>query len=191
MNTTGKRLLVFTMIWVILVMILAQVYDNITGRGAPATQTTSAAADPTPVPTDVVASQLADLQGCVAADPSNLGCVLNLADLYYNGHQWPQAQTNYEQAVRIDPHNASVLLKLAGTYIYQSKFDQAIPTLQQASSLKPDSPEIHLLLGLALSKTTPAQMDEAVVEWKKVLQLAPGTAWATQAGQYISEAGKQ
>src|SRR5207237_1484114 len=105
-------------------------------------------------------ARLAALQSAVAADPNNLQCNLDLANRYYQAKMWPQAQVNYERAVKLDPQNAAVLFKLAGTYIYQEKFVQAVPTLQQAASLKPDAPEIHLLLGLSLTKLDPPHMHQ-------------------------------
>jgi len=97
---------------------------------------------------------------------------------------------NYERAIKQQPHNVEALLRLAGTYIYQQKFEQAVPTLQQAALLSPKSPEIHLLLGLSLSKLDPPRREEAVAEWRSVISLAPGTPLATQAAAYIDEAGK-
>jgi hypothetical protein len=64
----------------------------------------------------------------------------------------------------------------------------AAATLQKASVLQPDSPEIHLLLGLALSKLNPPRMQDAITEWRSVVTLAPGSTWATQAAKYISDA---
>jgi len=184
MNSLGKRIIVYTMVWVILVMIIAQLYDNFTGRNAPPSQaSTAAAALPVDTP-DPDVQHLADLQSCVASDPNNLQCVTDLANLYYDGQQWDMAQTNYLQAVKLNPHDASLLLKLAGTQIYQDQFKDAVPTLQKAEALQPDAPEIHLLLGLALSKLQPAQMPQAVAEWRQVLRLSPNSAWATQASQY-------
>jgi Flp pilus assembly protein TadD len=172
-------------------MVVAQVYDNLAGRGMPpkADDTSAAAALGVPTP-DASVTQLANLQSCVASDPNNLQCVTGLADMYYQAQQWDQAQTNYQQAVKLSPHDAALLLKLAGTEIYQDEFEQAIPTLQQAATIRPDAPEIHLLLGLALQKTSPPQTAAAVEEWRKVQQLAPGSAWATQAGQYLTELAK-
>ena len=175
------------MMWVLLVMVVSQVYDNVTGKGMPARQ---AEATPEVVGPDADVQRLADLQSCVAANPDDLQCNLDLADLYYQARQWPQAQVNYERVVRLDPGNASVLLKLAATYIYQSKFEQAIPALQEAAAVQPDAPEIHLLLGLSLSKLDPPRTDEAVAAWRKVIELDPKSAWATQASQYISEVGR-
>jgi tetratricopeptide (TPR) repeat protein len=178
------------MLWVLLVMTVAQVYDNVTGKGMPPKQAApTAVAEPTVEP-DPDVTRLADLQSCVAADPNNLQCNLDLANLYYQAKLWPQAQVDFERAVRLNPHDPAVLFKLAGTYIYQEKFAQAVPTLQQAASLKPDAPEIHLLLGLSLSKLDPPQMDNAVAEWRKVISIDPKSDWATQAQEYISEARK-
>ena len=185
MSPLGKRIIVFTMFWVLLVMAVAQVYDNVTGKGMPPKKATPEAVAPNP---DV--SRLAELQACVQATPDNLKCNQDLADFYYRARQWPQAQGVYEQVVRLDPHDVAMLVKLAGTYIYQEKFPQAVTTLEQAASLKRDSPEIHLLLGLSLSKLSPPQMERAVAEWRQVIAIDPESAWAEQARQYIAEVGK-
>ena len=185
MNPLGKKIVVYGMAWVLLVMVLSQIYDNVRGKGMPVQQAvipTAVAATP-----DTQQERLAELQTCLAGDPNNLQCTIELASLYYAAGQWPQAQVNYERAVQLDPHNVQSLLKLSGTYIFQQKFDQAVPTLEQAASLSPNSAEIHLLLGLALSKLNPPRIDEAVEEWRSVISLAPESSWAKQAAQYISE----
>ncbi len=119
MSLLAKRIIVFGMLWVLLVMVLTQVYDNVTGRGMPpraaATPTAEAAAQP-----DDTTTQIANLQSCVASDPKNLKCVTDLADLYYGLKQYPQAQVNYQQAVGLDPHNVALLLRL-GVPISTSK----------------------------------------------------------------------
>ncbi len=184
MNPLGKRIVVLFMLWVFLVMILIQIYDNATGKGMPPKRapTPVAAAIVTPDP-DI--ARLADLQSCVAANPNSFDCTMQLGALYYLAQQWPQAQVNYERAVRIDPSSVEALVKLAGTYIYQLKFVQAAFTLEQARTLQPGSPEINLLLGLAFSKLDPPRNSDALAAWRKVIQLAPGSTWADQANAFI------
>ena len=191
MNPLGKRVIVFLMFWVLVVMAVAQLFDNITGRNAPAR-----AAEPTPAAEstaepDAGIQRLADLQTCVAADPSNLQCTTDLADYYYRAGQYAQAEVEYRRAVDLDPHNSELLLRLAGTYIFQQKFDLAAGTLRQATELAPDSPEVRLLLGLALSRMEPPDTAGAVAEWQKVIELAPGSELATQASNYINEANSR
>ena len=188
MNPLGKRIIVFLMFWVLVVMAIAQLYDNISGRNAPAR-----AAEP--IPTAVATTEpdrdiqrLADLQTCAAADPGNLQCTTDLADYYYQAAQYPLAEVEYLRAVSLAPHDSQLLLRLAGTYIFQQKFDLAADTLRQAVVLQPESPEIRLLLGLALSRMEPPQTTAAVEEWRKVIELAPGTDLASQASSYINAA---
>lgn len=190
MSPLGKRIIVFAMLWVLLAMVVLQVYDNVTGKGMPVRSTSDPGIMPTAQP-DADVQRLADLQGCVAANPSNLQCTLDLAALYYQAGQYEQSQVNYERAAVLSPNSYEILLKLAGTYIYQQKFEQAASTLEQAAQLKPDSPEIQLLLGLALSRLNPPRMQDAIAAWQKVIALAPGSKLAEQATQYINEAGTQ
>ncbi len=191
MNPLGKRIIVLFMGWVLMVMAVIQVYDNVTGKNSPQDRIIAApTAEPTVGPDPEIA-QLADLQTCVAANPDDLQCTRDLADLYYKMGQYPQAMVNYESAARLSPHDYDLLVKLAGTYIYQLMFDDAVKTLQDAVALQPDSPEIHLLLGLSLSKVNPPQTAAAVAEWNKVIQLAPGSDWATEAAQLINAANAQ
>lgn len=190
MSLLGKRIIVLMMVWVMLFMIVSQIYDNVTGKGMPDKQQTSTLTTlPTPGQ-DPDTKRLADLQACVASNPSDLKCTQDLADFYYAAGQYPQAQANYERAIKLDPHNVAMLQKLAGSYIYQQKFDRSVATLQQAAALSPDSPQIHLLLGLSLSKLNPPRMQDALREWRMVLKLAPGTTLASQATDYINSAGQ-
>ena len=174
------------MLWVFVVMIVMQIYDNVTGKGMPARSS------PTPIVQGpgTEAARLAELRACVAANPDDLNCTLQLAALQYAARQWEQAQVSYERAVRLDPGNGQTLLKLGGTYIQQLKFEEASATLSQSVALQPESPEAHLLLGLALSRLPAPREADAVVEWRKVIELAPGSTWATQAEGFIAESGR-
>jgi cytochrome c-type biogenesis protein CcmH/NrfG len=177
------------MMWVVLAMVVLQIYDNVTGKGIPMQEPSAVATVEPMVLPDQQVQQLANLQSCVASNPNNLQCTLDLGAFYYQAGQYPEAQVTYEKANQLSPHNYEILLKLAGSYIFQQKFPQATASLQEASLLKPDSPEIHLLLGLALSKLDPPRMTDAINEWRRVISLQPGSSLAQQAQQYINAAG--
>ena len=188
MSPLGKRIIILTMFWVFLVMIFTQVYDNVTGRGMPVPRASDVVVGQTPIAPNPAISRLAEMQACVAADPRNLDCTLELADLYFINKQWPQSQTNYERAVELDPHNVLAWRRLASTIMYQGEFSAAVPALEKAAQLDPRSAEIQLLLGLALSRLDPPRASEAVAAWQRVLALAPDSEWARQAASYIQEA---
>lgn len=186
MSPLGKRIIVLFMMWVLLAMTVTQVYDNVTGKNAPATRVI---APPTVGPTvsaDPDITRIAELQTCILSEPDNLSCLRELAALYYKLGWYDQAQTTYLAASKLDPTDYDLLVKLAGTYIYQLKFQAAVDTLQKAALLKSDSAEIHLLLGLALSKLEPPKLSEAVAEWNRVIDLAPGSDYALQAAELIN-----
>jgi Tfp pilus assembly protein PilF len=189
MSRLGKQIIVFSMVWVLLVMALTQIYDNVTGRGlAPKKSVEVPTAAPSAPDQDV--ARLAELQTCVATNPDNLQCNMELADLYYAAKQWPQAQVNYERAARLQPGNGAILRRLAGTYIYQNDLGRAASTLREAAQAQPDSAETHLLLGLVLSRLDPPQTEAALAEWRKAIEVAPGSESAKQAQQYLDEAAK-
>lgn len=190
MSPLGKRILVLSMFWVFLVMIVTQVYDNVTGRGMPARPAASPTPSGTPSP-DATIQRLAGLQACLAGNPGNLDCMLDLANLYYELEQYPQAQTTFEAAIKLDPRNVEALLRLAGSYIKQNKYSEAAVTLEQALELQPDSPELHLLLGLSLSRLQPPQTDRSISEWREVIRLSPDSPLADQARLYIEGTGQQ
>ena len=80
MGPLGKRILVLLFGWVLLVMVIIQVYDNVSGRNSPVSRIVAA---PTAIPTvqaDADMTRLADLQTCVANDPNNLKCTSDLAE---------------------------------------------------------------------------------------------------------------
>jgi cytochrome c-type biogenesis protein CcmH/NrfG len=175
------------MFWVFLVMIFTQIYDNVTGRNMPARPSSESAVVETPVGPDPAIALLADLQACVAANPQDLECTLELADLYFVNRQWPQSQANYESAVALDPHNTVAWRRLAATVMYQNQFDKAVPVLEKAAQLEPRSAEIQLLLGLALSRLDPPRDQDAIAAWQRVIEIAPDSEWARQAASYIAE----
>jgi len=174
------------MLWLLSAMALIQLYDNISGKNAPVDRVVAV---PTVVPTvgpDPGITRLADLQTCVSEEPDNLDCLTQLAALYYDMGQYDQSQASYLAAIKLSPNDYNLMVNLAGTYIYQLKFEAAVATLKEAAALKPDSPEIHLLLGLSLSKLNPPKLTEAIAEWNMVIKLAPGSDYATQAAQLIN-----
>jgi cytochrome c-type biogenesis protein CcmH/NrfG len=188
MNPLGKKIIVLIMLWVFLFMVVQQIYDNVTGRGQPVRAQASATAQTAANP-DPTIQAIADAQSCVTSNPNDVDCLEQLGNLYYGLGQYQQAQSAFEAAVKLDPHNVNTLVKLAGCYIRGQDFEKALPTLEQAVTLQPNSPELHLLLGLALDKADPPQTPRAIDEWRQVIKLAPGSQWATQAQQYLAEKG--
>ncbi|HMA34394.1 MAG TPA: tetratricopeptide repeat protein [Chloroflexia bacterium] len=183
MSYTAKRLIILLMAWGLLVFVGVTVRINLNMPPPPAVE----APTPTTTPAAATAADRANtLQQALAQNPDDLPSLLELAGIFYQARQWPDAITLYQRAISLDPHNVDVLAHLAAAQLYALRMDDARQTLEQAAQLAPDRPDLHLLLGLAASRQDPPDQAFANAEWLKVLALAPGTALAQQAQDLLA-----
>ena len=178
MSYTAKRVILLVMAWGLLMYAGWQVRENLTTPD-PAAQAVAAVPTPTPDAQTM-------LQQAIQSNPQDEPSILQLAKLLYDQQDYASAGTLYLRAVQIDPHNVDILLQLAATQFYQGQVADARTTLVQAEALDSSRPDVHLLLGLALSRSAPPDLAGAQREWQQVLQLAPGTALATQAQDLLN-----
>lgn len=173
MSYTAKRLILLLMAWGLIVFTGMQVRANLTatppGTGAPAP-------GPTATPDEETA-----LQQALERDPRDVVAMGRLGQLLYAQGDYENAVVLYERAVQIAPHNPDLLVQLAAAQLRLVQINAARDTLLQAGALAPDRADIHLLLGLALSKSSPPDQVGAAREWERVRQLAPGSDLAQQA----------
>jgi cytochrome c-type biogenesis protein CcmH/NrfG len=165
------------MAWGLIVFTGMQVRANLTA--AP-----PGAVAPAPGPTATPDEETA-LQQALERDPRDVIAMARLGQLLYERGDYENAAVLYERAVQIEPHNPDLLLQLAASQLRLTRINAARDTLRQAGSLAPDRADIHLLLGLALSKSTPPDPVGAAQAWERVLQLAPGTDMARQAQELL------
>ncbi len=181
MSYTGKRITILLMAWGLLLFVGITFRINVTTPPLPSLT-------PSPQPTPAPGDQAAALRQTLATDPNNLDALVQLAGLDYDQQNWTEAISLYQRALVIDPHNVDVLVHEAAAQLYSLQFADAESTLRQAADLAPDRADIHLLLGLALSRDTPPDDAGARVEWQKVIALAPDTALAQEAQNLLTAA---
>ncbi len=187
MSYPMKRLVLILMAWGMLVFIGAQVRENLTAA-PPATPVPDAAApavNPVATPDAITA-----LQQTLDKNPQDGVAMAQLAKQLYDQQDYESAVTLYTRAIVLQPHNPDLLMGLAATQFRLAQIDAARDTLLKAVALAPDRPDIHLLLGLALSRASTPKPDAAILEWQKVIQLAPGTDLAKQAQDLITGTGQ-
>jgi cytochrome c-type biogenesis protein CcmH/NrfG len=181
MSYTAKRVILLVMAWGLLVFTGWQVRENLTAAQPSLTPVAVAAPGPTATPDEATA-----LQAELDRNPNDIVAITRLARILYDQQDYANAGLLYQRAIQLDPHNVDVLVQLAATQFYQQQFDPARTTLLQAVALAPDRPDVHLLLGLALSRTTPPDVAGATREWQTVIQEAPDTAFAQQAQDLLN-----
>jgi cytochrome c-type biogenesis protein CcmH/NrfG len=182
MSYPMKRLILLVMGWGLLVFIGAQVRENLTAAPPPTPVAQAAqGADPLATPDELTA-----LQDTLDKNPQDVVAMTRLAKLLYDEGDYQSAETLLERAVELAPHDPDLLVQLAAAQFRLAQIDAARDTLLKATALAPDRADIHLLLGLALSRGSTPKPDAAAVEWQKVIQLAPGTDLARQAQELIN-----
>lgn len=182
MSYPMKRLILLVMAWGLLVFIGAQVRENLTAAPPPTPVAPAAQpADPLATPDEATA-----LQQTLDANPQDVVAMTRLAKLLYDQGDYESAETLYQRAIQLQPHNPDLLMQLAAAQFRLNQIDAARDTLLKAVALAPDRADMHLLLGLALSRGSSPKPDAAALEWQKVIQLAPGTDLARQAQELIN-----
>ncbi len=135
----------------------------------------------------MVDQAVAPLLATLKTRPDDFATMVKVANLYYDGQQFPEAIQYYRQAVKIQPHNADVLTDLGTSLWYTGDADQAIANFEQALKYRPDSPEALFNLGVVRwqGKMDPKGATQA---WEELLDRNPNYPQRPQIEEYIAKA---
>jgi len=146
--------------------------------GAPAAaQQQKAAVD------QAVAPLLASLQ----SNPDDFDAIVKVANLYYDGQQYPEAIQYYERALKLQPQNADVLTDYGTSYWYTGNADKAIAEFQAALKSQPGRASTLFNLGIVRwqGKNDPKG---AVQAWEELLQKNPDYPEKAKLQEFIARA---
>ena len=94
--------------------------------------------------------------------------------LYKNTGEYEKAVASLMKALELDPDNYDANRELAGTYYYMQKYEDANVQYEKAIAIQPNYWEGHYLLALSLGSMSSAEKaDEAILAYKKAIQLSP------------------
>lgn len=136
-------------------------------QSAPAQQQAAA-----PAPIDP--ARVAALQDAAAKSPKDLQPRVQLGNIFFDGEQYPQAITWYEQAIALNANDANVSTDLGVAYYYTNQPDKALA--QFARSLSMDPKHVKTLLNIGIVRAFGKQdLAGAAKAWQQVVELAPGS----------------
>jgi len=135
----------------------------------------------------MVDKAVAPLLETLKTSPDDFNTIVQLANLYYDGRQYPEAVKYYRLAVKSQPTNADVLTDLGTTLWYMGDADGAITEFQTALKYRPDHPGTLFNLGIVRwqGKLDPKG---AVQAWEELLRRNPNFPQKQQVQEYIDRA---
>jgi cytochrome c-type biogenesis protein CcmH/NrfG len=130
---------------------------------------------------------VAPLLATLKNNPGDFNTLVQVANLYFDGRQYPEAIQYYRLAVKSQPTNADLLTDLGTSIWYTGDADGAIAEFQTALKYRPDHPGTLFNLGIVRwqGKLDPKG---AVQAWEQLLKLNPNYPEKQQVQEYIDRA---
>ncbi len=135
----------------------------------------------------MVDQAVAPLLATLKTSPDDFNTIAQVANLYYDGRQYPDAVKYYRLAVKIQPTNADVLTDLGTSLWFLGDPDGAIAEFQKALTYRPDHPGTLFNLGVVRweGKGDPKGAVEA---WQELLRRNPNYPQKQEVQEYINRA---
>jgi len=127
------------------------------------------------------------LLATLKTNPDDFNTIVKIANVYYDGRQFPDAIEYYKRAVKLQPHNSDVLTDLGTSIWYTGDADHAIADFEEALKYRPDHPGTLFNLGVVRWQ---GKMDPkgAVQAWEQLLERNPNYPQRQQIEEYIARA---
>jgi tetratricopeptide (TPR) repeat protein len=120
---------------------------------------------------------------CVELDPTHAAAYINLGTLFYNRHDYPQAERYYRKAIEVDPRYALAYFDLGNVLDETGRVQEAIQTYKMAIQLAPTYADAHYNLALAYEKTREPR--RALKHWQAYIKLDTTGPWSVHARNQI------
>ncbi len=117
-----------------------------------------------------------EFKATLDARPDNWSSYYNVGSLYLSQHDYGQAKTFFETAIRLQPRVVQPYVNISFAYNALGMNDKAEQSLRKACELEPKSLEAHINLGLLLGEM--GRLEEAGSHFLKAAELNPQSAVA-------------
>jgi tetratricopeptide (TPR) repeat protein len=121
----------------------------------------------------------------VELDPNSAGALVNLGTIYFNAHQWKEAERYYTQAIEVDPDYALAHFDFANLCDERGNHAPALEHYLTALRLSPSYADAHY--NIALLYQSMNQPMKAVRHWIAYLKLDPSSSWSTIARRELAK----
>jgi len=129
------------------------------------------------------AEAISSYKKCVELDPLHAAAYINLGTLFYNRHDYPQAERYYRKAIEVDPRYALAYFDLGNVLDETGRLPDAIRAYESAIALAPTYADAHYNLALALEKAR--QPRQALTHWQAYTRLDTIGPWSIHARNQV------
>ncbi len=139
--------------------------------------------EPAKADADDVGRNIERLEEASAADPEDVGLLLDLGDAYFLGQRLPQAERAFTRALHEDPDNTTATVRLAMVWHARGDTAQARETLEALIAAHPEQQEAHY--SLAIVSFSEGRVDQAKDEWKAAARIDPGSTIGLRSQSFV------
>lgn len=141
---------------------------------APVAQSAPAQQPPQSGAVPVDPARVSALQDAAAKNPKDAQPRVQLGNIFFDGEQYAEAITWYEQALAIEPRDPNVSTDLGVAYYYMNQPDRALAQFDRSLAIEPTHIKTLLNIGIvrAFGKQDLAGAGKA---WQQVVDLAPNS----------------
>jgi tetratricopeptide (TPR) repeat protein len=128
-------------------------------------------------------------QKVLEADPNHAPAHINLGTIYYNRHDYVNAERSYRKAIECDPRYALAYFDLGNVLDETGRLTEAVRAYKTAILLAPTYADAHYNLALAFEKLSLPR--KALPHWNTYIKLDSAGPWYTHARNQIQKILKQ
>ena len=154
--------------------------------GAQSAAAAAAAGSPAPTVSQNPEARIAALQQELTSSNSNSALWAELGMLSLQVRRYPTAADSYFAALELEPENNDYRTAYANALFFQGMPQMALQEFRKIVAKNPESAAAHMNLGVALSHSSPSNIENAVKEWDEVVRLSPGEPIAAKAQEYLA-----
>ncbi len=119
----------------------------------------------------------------VELDETYFKAMVNLALMYDEQQQYPEAIEVFEKASLLDPENPEVWSQMGNTYYAQRKYPIATGYYRKALEIESEAP--HALYSMGVAFADAGMFREAVNYWSRVTKAEPESELGKSAGENV------
>lgn len=129
--------------------------------------------------------RVAELMAQVQADPNNKDALFEIGESFFLAGEWQSAIDWFSKFLALEPANVHAKTDIGTANFNLGNYEAAKASWLSAMEIDPNDPQLHYNMGFFYANVEPVDLNAAMVEWQKVVELAPGTNLAKTAEVHL------